>query len=121
MKDVDVSTQWYCEVLGLEETFRQESDTRRMVVMRFPGLRDTLGLVEHRSAGERFSPRNLGLDHLAFKVASDEELHQWPRRLDERGVSHSGAVETPFGGMLNFEDPDGIALALFWERGGPPA
>jgi len=37
-------------------------------------------------------------------------------RFDERVVTNSGLIETPFGGMLNFADLDGIALALFWER-----
>lgn len=115
VKDLDASIEWYRDVLGLEETFRRESETQRVVVMRFPGLRQTLGLVEHTGPGVAFSPANVGLDHLAFSVASKEELEAWPGRLDERGVTHSGAVETPFGGMLNFKDPDGIALALFWE------
>ena len=117
VRDVDASSQWYRDVLGLHEEFRQESDARRMVVMRFPGLQHTLGLVEHKGAGDKFDPRQLGLDHLAFSVASGEELEAWPHRLDERGVNHSGPIETPFGGMLNFADLDGIALALFWERG----
>lgn len=117
VKDIDASIDWYRRVLGLEETFRQESDTRRAVVMRFPGLRGTLGLVQHTDAGIGFSPRNVGLDHLAFAVESAEELWAWPDRLEQLGVSHAPAVETPFGGMLHFQDPDGIALALFWERG----
>jgi glyoxylase I family protein len=115
VRDLDASIQWYGDVLGLEPTFRQDLDTRRVVVMRFPGLRQTLGLVQH-TGGEAFDPRNLGLDHVAFSVSSGEELEAWAGRLDERGVTHSGPTETPFGGMLNFADLDGIALALFWER-----
>jgi len=71
--------------------------------------------VQHSSAEEVFEPRNIGLDHVAFSVSSDEELESWARRLDERGISHSGPSETPFGGMLHFTDLDGIPLALFWE------
>lgn len=116
VSDVDASAQWYRDVLGLDEMFRHESEVRRMVVMGFPGLEQTLGLVEHRGTSQGFSPHNLGLDQLAFSVASGEELHAWPSRLDAHGVTHSGAIETPFGGMVNLEDRDGIALALFWER-----
>ncbi len=72
-------------------------------------------MVQH-TGGEGFDPSNLGLDHLAFSVTSGEELEAWARRFDERGMTHSGPLETPFGGMLNFTDLDGIALALFWER-----
>lgn len=116
VRDVDASVQWYGDVFGFEEVFRQESEARRVVVMRFPGLRQTLGLVEHKGPEEGFNPQNLGLDHLAFSVESREELEGWSGRFDERGVTHSGPIETPFGGMLHFKDLDGIALALFWER-----
>lgn len=121
VSDLEVSAKWYRDVLGLEETFRQESETRRMVVLRFPELRQTVGLVEHKNTRVGFSAQNVGLDHLAFSVASSEELAAWPSRFDEWGVTYTGPSETPFGGMLNFEDPDGIALALFWERDEAPA
>jgi len=122
VRDLDASIKWYADVLGLEETFRQESSSRRMVVMRFPGIRQTLGLVQHMLSGADFSPENLGLDHVAFSVVSGDELEWWARRLDGHGVTHSGPIETPFGGMLTFGDVDGIALALYWEREfSPPA
>jgi catechol-2,3-dioxygenase len=114
--NLDDRIRWYRDVLGLEEMFRQDSDDRRMVVLQFPGSSHTLGLVEHPGAVAGFDPRTMGLDHLAFSVTSGEELAAWAGRLGERGVAHSGPVETPFGGMLHFEDPDGIALALFWDR-----
>ncbi len=117
VSNLDDSVQWYRDVLGLEEMFRQDFDDRRMVVLQFPGTLHTLGLVEHQGAVPGFDPHTIGLDHLAFSVTSGEELAAWPDRLNERGVTHSGPVETPFGGMLNFEDLNGIALALFWERG----
>lgn len=116
--DLDVSSEWYQRVLGFEVNFREDSEQRRAVVLRFPGLRATFGLVQHYEAGAGFSPRNVGLDHLAFAVESADELNAWPKRLEEHGVAYSGPVETPFGGMLHFKDPDGIALALFWEREG---
>lgn len=116
VRDLDASARWYSEVLGLEETFRRDEDSRRMLVMRFPGRSETLGLVEHEGAGQGFNAANLGLDHLAFNVGSMEELETWAHRFDEWQVTNSGCIGTPFGAMLNFEDPDGIALALFWER-----
>jgi len=117
VRDLDASIQWYQDVLGLEPTFRQDFDNRRVVVMRFPESRQTLGLVEHFGSGEGFIPQSLGLDHLAFAVASGEELESWSQRLTGHGVTNSGPTETPFGGMLHFTDVDGIAIAFFWERG----
>jgi glyoxylase I family protein len=115
--DLDASIAWYQQVLGFEVIFQDESEGRRMTVLRFPGQRATLGLVQHTEPGAQFSPSNVGLDHLAFSVESAEELWAWPPRLEERSVPYAGPVETPFGGMLHFKDLDGIALALFWERG----
>jgi glyoxylase I family protein len=120
VRDVDAASRWYGEVLGLAETFRREAATETVVVLHSSGLRTTLGLVEHTHRGAGFAPRNVGLDHLAFRVASEAGLWAWSRRLADCGVAHSGPVETPFGGMLQFCDLDGIALALFWERGAEP-
>jgi catechol-2,3-dioxygenase len=121
VRDVDAAADWYRDVFGLEEAFRQESDTRRFVVMGSPGFAHTLGLVEHHGPKEDFRPQNLGLDHLAFSVASREDLDAWSATLNDRNVVNSGPIDTPFGGMLNFTDLNGIALALFWERGRGPA
>ncbi len=114
--DLDASIAWYRDVLGLEEEFRHEPDGRRTAVLRFPGHPDTLGLVEHTGAEPGFDPRRVGLDHVAFVVGSGDELRAWARRLDERGVTNSGPIDIPPGGMLHFTDPDGIALAVFWDR-----
>jgi hypothetical protein len=45
-------------------------------------------------------------------------MRQWAARLDSFGVEHSGPIEVPPGEILNLKDPDGIALALFWDRPG---
>ncbi len=103
-------------MLGLVEELRLASGGRRTLVLRLPGSAAQIGLVEHANPGIGFDPQNLGLDHVAFAVASEEELSIWAERLEELGVASSGVVEAPFGGMLHFADPDGIALALFWER-----
>lgn len=117
VSDRDASAAWYHEILGLEELFREEGDTRRACVMRFPTGGYSVGLVEHIPRRcEAFDPRQLGLDHLAFTVGSREQLEQWAGRLSAAGVEHSGVVEIPPGAILNFRDPDGIALALFWDR-----
>jgi len=112
----DDSAAWYGSVLGFEELFREEGDERKACVMRFPGGGFGVGLVEHVGPPDTFDPRRLGLDHLAFTVATREALDQWAARLADAGVDHSDVIEVPAGGILNFKDPDGIALALFWDR-----
>jgi catechol-2,3-dioxygenase len=84
-------------------------------VLRFADGGTSVGLVEH-GGDAPFDPTVTGLDHLAFAVGSPAELAAWAQRLDDAGVAHSGAIDIPPGAILNFKDPDGIALALFWER-----
>jgi glyoxylase I family protein len=86
--------------------------------MCFPSGAYSVGLVEHLPHDlAAFDPRRRGLDHLAFTVDDRAELDQWAQRLDEATVTHSGAIDVPpRGAILNFKDPDGLALALFWEQ-----
>jgi catechol 2,3-dioxygenase-like lactoylglutathione lyase family enzyme len=65
------------------------------------------------AASERFDHNRIGLDHVAFAVASGEELEQWRARLDELGVEHSGIQSDPAGLHLNARDPDNIAIEFY--------
>jgi glyoxylase I family protein len=118
VRDCDASAAWYASVLGFEEAFREESAARRACVMRFPGSNSGVGLVEHTATapGDTFDPERLGLDHLAFTVASQEALEAYAEQLAAAGVESSGPFFSPTGGILNFKDPDGVALAAFWDR-----
>lgn len=113
---MDVSCRWYEQVLGLELLFREEGADRRAAVLRFPNCAYAVGLTEHAGNDTSFDPSRTGLDHLAFAVATRDELEDWATRLGEASVEHSGVVDIPPGAILNFKDPDGIALALFWDR-----
>jgi catechol-2,3-dioxygenase len=117
VSNLDRSTEWYTRVLGMAEEFREESAARRAVVLRFGGGGTSVGLVEHSvSSGAAFDPTLVGLDHLAFAVASRQDMRDWADHLDGRGVTHSGPIPVPPGEILKFKDPDGTALALFWDR-----
>lgn len=115
--DLDLSATWYAGILGLVEQFREDSETRRAAVLHFPSGGHSVGLVEHvGTAHAMFDPTITGLDHLAFTVGSQDDLRAWATHLDNAGVDHSGPIEVPPGEILNFRDPDGIALSLFWDR-----
>ena len=117
VRDLDASARWYADVLGFVELFREDGEERRGCVMGFAAGGYSVGLLEHRgSPDEGFDARRRGLDHLAFTVATREALDRWAARLTGAGIDHSGVVEIPPGAILNFKDPDGIALALFWDR-----
>ena len=114
--DLARSAEWYRDVLGLEELFREEGEQRQAVIFRFPGGGHAVGLVAHGDAGRPFSPTVTGLDHVAFTVPTRPELDLWAERLRQHGVPNSGVIDIPPGAILNFKDPDGIALSMFWDR-----
>jgi catechol 2,3-dioxygenase-like lactoylglutathione lyase family enzyme len=111
--DLERSAAWYAGVLGFRELFREAEGQRSAVIMGMPGTSLLLGLVHFsEGANDAFTPFRTGLDHLCFAVASREEVNAWASRLDEHGVSHSGVVEMKTSPIVNFKDPDGIALAI---------
>jgi glyoxylase I family protein len=117
VRDLERSVAFYIGVLGFVELFREESASRRACVMQFPGGTTGVGLVQHGEGDETpFDPTRRGLDHVAFTVRSRAVLDDWAQRLHAAGLEHSGVIDVPPGAILNFKDPDGIALALFWDR-----
>ena len=79
-----------------------------------------MGLVQHGREGTgRFDPTTIGLDHLALTVASLPDLEALADQLTAHGADHAGVTEIPPGAIVDFTDPDGIALALFWNRPSP--
>ncbi len=109
--DLQRSRGWYERVLGWSAVAEGTGDGVRFAVGVVPdGL--LVGLREYDAAdGARFDPLRVGLDHLAFSVAA-EELDTWEQRLTDLAVPHDAVQDTPFGLVLNFKDPDGIALEL---------
>jgi glyoxylase I family protein len=118
VSDLDRSAAWYHEVFGLVEQFREDSATRKAIVFSLPSGSASVGLVEHVGSGgaQHFDPTIIGLDHFAFSVRSHDEMRQWAAHLDALHIRHSGPIAIPPGEILNFNDPDGIALSLLWDR-----
>jgi glyoxylase I family protein len=114
--DLNRSVTWYTTVLGLEELFRETGDVRNASVLGFATGGFAVGLVQHAGTEPGFDPRTIGLDHVSFAVPFEEDLADWATRLDAHGVEHSGVIQVPPGAILNFKDPDGIALSIFWDR-----
>ncbi|KUP95316.1 VOC family protein [Thermobifida cellulosilytica] len=113
VRDRDDSVEFYCDVLGFRE-YETTDDSRwfRTTCHHPCGL--LLCLTQHRDRfNARFDHRHTGLDHLAFAVASLEELERWEERLDAFEVEHTPIMRRDHGALLMFEDPDGIQLELF--------
>ncbi len=62
-----------------------------------------------------FDKENLGLNHLAFHVASLEELKAWGEILNKSAIKNSGIQIDKYGDreFIWFDDPDGIRLEFY--------
>jgi glyoxylase I family protein len=63
-------------------------------------------------ANDRFDEDRTGLDHLAFRVDSKPELDSAAAHLDDLGVPHEPIKDIGIAYVLEFRDPDNIALEL---------
>ena len=63
-------------------------------------------------ATDRFDEDRTGLDHLAFRVGSKAELDDAAAHLDSLGIAHEPIKDIGVMYILEFRDPDNIALEL---------
>jgi catechol-2,3-dioxygenase len=123
VRDIGASEAWYTSVLGLVRAFVEPHSTGEghAVVMTRPGTGLFLGLDHHPDADrEMFDPARTGLDHVAFGVASREDMDTWISHLDAMGVERdalSESAEPLPHALVVLRDPDGIAIELFWLEG----
>jgi glyoxylase I family protein len=81
------------------------------VIYEVPG--GLLGLRPVGQSGDRFAEDRVGLDHLAFAVASASDLEAAIIELDALSVPHGQIKDLGVAHLLEFRDPDGIALELY--------
>ena len=118
--DLARSRAFYDDVFGLPVAFELPEDadeeTRQQLWFLFGGVIYRLGdsLFGLRPVGsDRFVEDRTGLDHISFAVDSRSDLVSAVTTLDERGVAHDGIKDIGAGYILEFRDPDNIALELF--------
>jgi catechol 2,3-dioxygenase-like lactoylglutathione lyase family enzyme len=120
--DIEASHAWYRELFGAVPLFGGRNDAHSLDVryLMEPTSGVIIGLEQHdANPGTPFDEKRVGLDHLAFNVASREELDGWRARLDELGIAHSGITEEEPWDVLVFRDPDNIQLELFLLKADP--
>ncbi|MDR6910778.1 catechol 2,3-dioxygenase-like lactoylglutathione lyase family enzyme [Rhodococcus fascians] len=109
--DVEVSSEFYCSVLGFEQI---SPDSSGAVFLRGTksGNDHDLGLFRASAAGTERSGA-VGLFHLAWELETLQDLAQARTRLREHGAL-SGASNHASTKALYGRDPDGIEFELTW-------
>jgi glyoxylase I family protein len=117
--DIARSREFYESVFGwpvlLEVPADADDATREQLSFLFGGVIYDIGdaLIGLRPvADDSFDEDRVGLDHLCLRVASKSELDAAADHLDDLGVAHEPVKDIGHGYILEFRDPDFIALEL---------
>jgi len=112
VRDVDASLRFYCELLGLEELRRYDSEQGRftLIFLAAPGDESAQVELTYNWDPETYTGgRNFG--HLAYAV---EDIYAACQRLQDGGVT---ILRPPRDGRMAFvRSPDGISIELL-QRG----
>lgn len=115
ISDVDKSLHFFCELLGMREVRRKESEKGRftLIFLAADGDPDDGALLEltHNWDPEEYSGgRNFG--HLAYRV---DDIYATCKKLQDNGVTIN---RPPRDGYMAFiKTPDGISIELL-QKGG---
>jgi lactoylglutathione lyase len=119
VQDLDKSKQFYCDLLGLEETRRVDNEAAKftLVFLAPPGQHEApIELTYNWGSDEEYgSGRNFG--HLAYAV---ENIYEMCQKLMDAGVTIN---RPPRDGRMAFvKSPDGVSIELLQAEGSlPPA
>lgn len=115
VSDLERSLRFYTEVLGFQLTVRFGP---RSVFLHDGTVGLGLNTPWHEvTPGElRFNESRVGLDHLAFRVASPDDVQRAADRLDAHGVPRSEVKDgrLPDSRLVVFRDPDNIQLEYYY-------
>lgn len=117
--DIERSRQFYESVFNwpvlLEIPENADEATREELSFLYGGVIYDLGgtlLGLRPVATDRFHEDRTGLDHIAFRLASRDELDTAAAHLDDIGIEHEPVKDIGPSYILEFRDPDNIALEL---------
>ncbi len=118
--DIDRSRAFYEGLFGwpiaIEMPANTPADDQARYAFLYGGVIYNLGhtlLGLRPVSADSFDENRTGLDHLSLAVDSRAALEAAVELLDGRGIGHAGIKDIGDGFILEFRDPDNIALELF--------
>jgi catechol 2,3-dioxygenase len=114
VRDVERSTKFYTEVLGLEVTHRRGNQV-------FLSAREHSHELAIRGMGPDApgpDSSRVGTNHFAWEMASFEDLQAMVRHLKAKGVEILRVRDNPFSVGVYFNDPDGNGIEVYFEEPG---
>ena len=115
VSDFERSHRFYTEVIGLRELMRY-GETSALLTDGSMALGLNTPWHDISDAERRFDEARVGLDHLAFRVESAEEVGEAAAHLDAHGIPNSGVKpgRLPGASLVVFRDPDNVQLEYYY-------
>jgi glyoxylase I family protein len=120
--DIERSRAFYDSVFGFDIAFEAppadaDDATKEQMAFLFGGVvysfaGGLLGLRPVAAGEDRYDEDRVGLDHLSFTVKR-EDLDDAVTQLDGLGIAHEEIKDIGGAYILEFRDPDNVALELF--------
>ena len=117
--DIKRSREFYESVfdwpINLEVPEDADDATRQRLAFLFDGVIYNVGesrIGLRPGSDDRFDENRTGLDHIAIRVGSKAELDDAADHLDSLGIVHEPIKDIGVMYILEFRDPDNIALEL---------
>jgi len=113
VRDVERSHRWYADILGLH-TY----DYRPGAAAFMSANKDESHELALMQVGPDAPPRaaqQVGLNHMAWRVESLDDLKEFYRRLKDRSVPISRIVDHGISLGIYFRDPDGNGIEVYYE------
>lgn len=115
VSDLEGSANFFTSLLGWNEVRR--NDEYPAIFVSDGNIMITLWAIKEHPLVQFSKNKNVGLHHLAFQVASEDDLHAIYQRLSENSVKIEFAPEQvgqgPARHMICYE-PSGIRVEFIW-------
>jgi catechol 2,3-dioxygenase len=118
VRNAERSHRWYTDVFGLHTqdtmTFPETGRLRAVFLSADPGHAHDIALFEVGEDAPGQEKGQVGLNHVAWKMASLDDLKEMYQRLKDKDVPTRVADHTISIGVY-FSDPDGNGLEVYYE------
>ena len=118
VRDADRSRRWYADVLGLHVTdslTTPEGKTRIAFLSGDPEHGHDIALVPLGEDAPVQGKGQVGLNHVALRMDSLDDLGEAYLRLKEKGVAIDHVSDHGIAIGVYFRDPDGNGLEVYYE------
>src|SRR5688572_1285960 len=110
--DFDVTKRFYRDTIG----WKLVIDTPELIIFMASSVFIAFKRADPRDKQySNFSPFEVGLDHIAIACETEQELHQFTKKITDAGVDNTGIKLDPALNKLYvaFKDPDRIAWEFY--------